>query len=299
MKTWNPNNLFAGFEESIWASENDRRIETCTSTKLRASKNKEIGEKASGSNGLSTPASPAIQQQDRAYIVRPRNKFQAATRRLGGRVLGPRFALTKDSIATGQSHVFWPYSLNKRANVQNLPHASDLWSTNFLKTAREAESSVLFKVETRLCEAIKCFLTGRAEGANFRILPKEPTCEALKLYKLFVKPSTACFRNKGFEAAPWNPAKVLSHETQSKKECWKCAAIERKQSLWDLKVKTWRHSRPNTTWTHGKTGRKSRLETEPKRRRLKACCCREKTKSLRLEISTLEAQPTQPYERSR
>jgi hypothetical protein len=83
---------------------------------------------------------------------------------------------------------------------------------------------------------------------TFEFSDESGLCKALNLYKLFVKPRAAYFSNKRLEAAPLNPAKPLSHESQSK------------------------------------------------RRMLKARCLREKTESLTLEISTLEAKPTQTYD---
>jgi hypothetical protein len=44
-----------------------------------------------------------------------------------------------------------------------------------LQAVREAENSVLSKVETQLCEAIKRFLAVRSKRANFRNLQEEPT----------------------------------------------------------------------------------------------------------------------------
>jgi hypothetical protein len=110
-------------------------------------------EKSSGSNGLSTPASSANQQQDRACISEPSNKFEAAIRRLGGRVLGPRFTLTEDPKRTrtaqkkeGQRPGVRP--CESLFIVTTFFFLSIVWYWIYCQTSMFLEQKILFKIVT-------------------------------------------------------------------------------------------------------------------------------------------------------
>jgi hypothetical protein len=119
----------------------------------------------------------------------------------------------------------------------NVPHLKTYHTTRlceatkFLQTVREAENSVLSKVEIRLCEALKLCWLFVAEVPTPKSSGKNRLCEAFAPYRLFVKSRTACFSKRRFGAEPWNPRTPLSHETQPKKESEKRDVIEKNKSL--------------------------------------------------------------------
>jgi hypothetical protein len=87
-----------------------------------------------------------------------------------------------------------------------------------LQAVRKAESSVLFKVEARLCEALKLSWLFVANVQTIETSDEKRPCEAIELLRQPVKPRIACFPKNRIEAAPQNPAKRPRLETQSKKE---------------------------------------------------------------------------------